>query len=352
MIEYNILNKFIDCDELDVEYRKITNDILRVKDTKHALHVIFKYFRKHGFPHYDVPHYQRVKDIKSLINFDENTLLIDNRLEQTMHGLSTAWSYFPHWVDVRCGSSKMTPIEYWNSDEKLKEIIRKTWVWQLKHGNGKFTLNRLRQNFKIYGGNQTVSNFRPTVAKYLYNTYGNNGVIYDPSMGWGGRLLGFLSSNCKTYIGTDPSTKTYDGLVKLNKDLNLHDKHVEFHNLGSEIFKPKHESVDLIFTSPPYFDTEKYSDEPTQSYLKYPSEDLWLNGFLTDTINNCYHGLRKGGHMILNIANTAKHKNIEERTKEISEKTGFKLKDTIYLTLSSVAGKGLKLEPIFIFTKN
>ena len=34
------------------------------------------------------------------------------------------------------------------------------------------------------------------------------------SCGWGGRLLGFLSKNTKHYIGTEPSTKTFDGLKK------------------------------------------------------------------------------------------------------------------------------------------
>ena len=30
-----------------------------------------------------------------------------------------------------------------------------------------------------------------------------------------------------------------------------------------------------------FFDTEKYSDEDTQSYKKYPTEDKWINGFLS-----------------------------------------------------------------------
>ena len=41
-------------------------------------------------------------------------------------------------------------------------------------------------------------------------------------------------------------------------------------------------SLDLCFTSPPYFDTEKYSDEDTQSYKKFPTEDGWVNGFFEE----------------------------------------------------------------------
>ena len=351
MIKYSTFNKFIESNELEFRYEEITQNMDSVENVDDALDVIFQYHRKRGFPHYNVPYTKRLSDLKVLARFDEQSIFKDKKIDQTMHGLSLAWTYFPHWVDVVCGGSKMSPIEYWNNDDKLKEIIRKTWNWQVKHGNGKFTLNRLRQNLKIYGGNQSVSNFRPTAAKYIYNTYGNNGVVWDMSCGWGGRLVGFLTSNCKTYIGTEPSTKTFDGLIQLNKDLNIFGKDVQLHKLGSEVFRPEKESVDLCFTSPPYFDTEKYSEEETQSYKKYPSEQLWIDGFLTDTIKNCHWGLKVGGRMMINIANTPKYKNIEDETIRVSVENGFTHEDTIYLILSSVSGKGIKLEPIFVFRK-
>lgn len=350
MINYNSFNKFFQVDTLDLEYHKITSNIRAVTDREHALSVIFDYHRRNGFPHYNVPTHNRIPQLNSLIKFDESTIYKDGKLDQTMHGLSLAWSYFPHWVEVACGSNTMRPIDYWNDDSKLKEIIRKTWDWQLKHGNNVFTLNRLRQNFKIYGGNQSVSNFRPSVAKWIYNTYGGE-TVWDMSCGWGGRLLGFLASNCTTYIGTDPSTKTYEGLLLLENELNFLKKNVEIHKLGSEEFLPEKSSLDLCFTSPPYFDTEKYSDEETQSYKKYPTTDGWINGFLRKTIENCHYGLKDGGKMILNIANTTKHKTIESETIRLATEVGFTQMDTLYLILSSVSGKGIKLEPIFVFQK-
>ena len=351
MINYESYGKFIEHNELDLEYHRVTRDVFEIEDVDSALEIIFKYHRQKGFPHYDIPTHGRLQQFKSLKRFDEQTLFKDGKIDQTMHGLSLAWTYFPHWVDVICGSSKLSPIEYWNNDDKLKEIIRKTWNWQIKHGSGSFTLNRLRQNLKIYGGNQSVSNFRPSAAKYIYNTYGNQGVVWDMSCGWGGRLIGFLSSDCKTYIGTEPSTKTFDGLERLTKDMNIQNKEVELHKLGSEVFQPEDESVDLCFTSPPYFDTEKYSDEKTQSYIKYPTESRWITGFLKNTIENCYCSLKVGGKMMLNIANTKKYKTIEEETIRISSEMGFKHTDTLYLILSSVSGNGEKLEPIFVFEK-
>ena len=351
MINYTKYKKFVEHDTLSLEYERVTHEIDKCNDVDHALDIIFQYWRREGFPHYTVHEHKKQRDLKLLKDFDETTIFKDNKIDQTMNGLALAWSYFPHWVDVVCGSSKFSPIEYWDNDDKLKEVIKKTWKWQIKHGNGTFTTNRLRQNLKIYGGNQSVSNFRPTAAKYIYNKYGNKGVVWDMSCGWGGRLLGFLASDCKHYIGTEPSLKTFFGLKKMIKELNPDEKDIYIHLVGSEDFKPMNEECDLCFTSPPYFDTEKYSDEPTQSYIKYPSEREWIDGFLTDTIKNCNHGLKPNGYMILNIANTPKHKTIEDETIRISKENGFIHEETIYLILSSVSGKGQKLEPVFVFKK-
>ena len=136
-----------------------------------------------------------------------------------------------------------------------------------------------------------------------------------------------------------------------NHAINSINKKVDIYKQGSETFQPKSESLDLCFTSPPYFDTEKYSDEESQSYKKFPTKDEWVNGFLKTTIENCYRGLKQGGYMLYNIANTPKYKFIEEETHKISTSLGLIQEETIQLTLSSVMGAGHKYEPIFVFRK-
>jgi 16S rRNA G966 N2-methylase RsmD len=265
-----------------------------------------------------------------------------------MHSCGFLWTYFPHWIDVKYNNQK-TIKELWQDDNKLKELIRKTYEYENKFGNGFISENRLRQNSKVYLSKQSVSNFRPTVAKFIYNKFGNNGVVWDMSCGWGGRLLGFLSSNCKSYIGTEPSKKTFEGLINIKNDFNI--KEVLLYNIGSEEYLPKENSLDLCFTSPPYFDTEKYSDEKTQSYIKFNSKNTWLNDFYKKTIINCFKGLKKDAYMIINISNTPKYKWLEEETVKISNEIGFTLIDIFKLELSSISGKGQKYEPVFIFQK-
>ena len=353
-----VLTETFGYDKDDLEFERVINSIDTV-DQDYGVEVIFDYYRRRGFPHYKIREDEKHQHIRKLQKFDIDTIFKDNKIIQTMHCLRLAWSYFPHFWDIKCGNAKYTPMEIYFDDDKFKSAIRKTWNWNLKHHKGedpegkrnKFHENRLRQTLKIHTNSQAVSNFRPSAAKLIYEKFGGD-VIWDMSCGWGGRLLGFYAAkNTKKYIGTEPSNKTFEGLLKMALDFKYLKKKVEIYKLGSEVFQPDKESLDLCFTSPPYFDTEKYSDEETQSYVKFPTKEEWGNGFLRKTIENCYYGLKQGGYMLYNIANTSKYKFIEEETQKIAKELGFKQEETIELTLSSIMGTGYKYEPIFVFKK-
>ena len=114
-------------------------------------------------------------------------------------------------------------METFLNDEKFKAVIKKCWRWCSTTYKGEnegtknvFHENRLRQSLKIYTGTQAVSNFRPTAAKLIYEKFGGD-TIWDMSCGWGGRLIGFLSSSRKKYIGTEPSSLTFEGLKRIKK---------------------------------------------------------------------------------------------------------------------------------------
>jgi DNA modification methylase len=73
---------------------------------------------------------------------------------------------------------------------------------------------------------------------------------------------------------------------------------------GSEDYVPM-EKIDMTFTSPPYFNLERYADdEDTQSYQKYLTETEYFDGFLKLTILNSLTKLKVGGLMIFNFRNT------------------------------------------------
>ena len=116
----------------------------------------------------------------------------------------------------------------------------------------------------------------------------------------------------RKYVGTDPASLTFDGLTEMAAELPPMAEQlggdmteIEFHKIGSENFVPDRGSVQLAYTSCPYYNVEHYSDEPTQSYIKFPSKEAWLNGFLGATLSNCHAGLADSGILAVNIANVA-----------------------------------------------
>ena len=326
-----------------------------------AVDAVYDYWKDSGFPHYPTDYSWRKNQFSKLIKFDRSTLFKPNTkvVGSSAHGLSLAWSYMPHHWGIKCGAMK-TPISIWEDEEHLKKGIRKLLegvFWKQKEYHN-VTASDMRSILRRYAGTQAVSNFRPTAAALMYDKFlekasplfgGKAGVTWDMSCGYGGRLLGSIAADIN-YIGTDPCTETFNGLEQIKDNFAGLNRTIELHKCGSEEFRPDKNSVDLCFTSPPYFDWEKYSEEDTQSYKKYPDPQAWIEGFLRMTIENCYYGLKPGGILAMNVADTKRIKNFESETVRLGKETQFKHIDTWKLQLSSQTGSP-KYEPIFIFQK-
>ena len=112
---------------------------------------------------------------------------------------------------------------------------------------------------------QKLGNFMPAVAKTIYEEYCPvRGNILDMSAGFGGRLVGAMSSkNDYSYTGVDPSVLAIEGLNRLIGFLNIENRArvicLPFEDSEGEL-DPEY---DFCFTSPPYFAKEIYSNEPT-----------------------------------------------------------------------------------------
>ena len=169
--------------------------------------------------------------------FDVDTIFKDNQIIQTMHGLRLVGLIFHMLGSVNVVVRKYTPMDIYTSDEKFKSAIRKCWKLFNRVND-----NTIRKILKIHTNSQAVSNFRPSAAKLIYEKFGGD-VIWDMSCGWGGRLIGFLASSRPKYIGTEPSSRTFEGLKRIKKDFNYLTKSVELHKLGSEVFEPKRGSL-------------------------------------------------------------------------------------------------------------
>ncbi len=322
---------------------------------------VYDMWKTKGFPYYPTEYNWRRKEFYKLTQFDRSTLFKpkSKAVGASAHGLSLAWSYMPHHWGIKCGTMK-TPMEIWNDEKHFKIGIKKILTgtfWDQKEYH-KITDSDMRSLLRRYSGTQAVSNFRPTAAALLYDKFIEKasplfgtqaGTTWDMSCGYGGRLLGSITADVN-YIGTDPCTETYEGLKQIKEDWGSINRTIELHQMGSEEFRPDRNSVDLCFTSPPYFDWEKYSEEDTQSYKKFPTVEDWIENFLRKTMENCHYGLKPGGILAMNVADTKRIKNFEDETLRLGKEINFNHIDTWQLQLSSQTGTP-KHEPIFIFKK-
>jgi len=253
---------------------------------------------------------------------------------------------------------------------------------------------------------QYAVNFPPLTAKFLYEKFTEDFKtqeqinIYDPSSGWGGRLLGALSVDDNRnihYIGTDPNmdhniangktkyhdfadffnTKTYraNGLFPKTHSYEIfqHGSEEIHKDTAFQKYKGK---LDMIFTSPPYFAKEAYSEDGEQSYKKFSQYDLWRDGFLKKTLETCVEYLRNDRYLLWNIADAVfdgKILPLEQDSIDFLTSFGMQYKGKLKMALAQMPGGNridtetglpkaknfckindkmwLKYEPIFIFYK-
>ncbi len=317
------------------------------EEKKKILYENFLYYRKHGYPFYTASLTKKKRDLAKLAKLDTSTLITNknNVIKRVTTGLSVANSYMLHMYKVVCHGYK-SPYEAFMDDNLLLIAVKKAIEL-----NGRINNANLRGALRWVTGTQMVSNFRPSVAKYIYDNYSGYGKVLDFSCGFGGRLIGAIASNkVHKYVGTDPCVPTYKGLLKIKEELNTN-KEIVIYNSAFEDLKLK-EKFDLAFSSPPYFHQEKYGDEEGQSYIRYPTVNEWRDKFLKAVIKNCYKYLKKDGYFILNICNTVSYKTFEQDALDIAEEAGFTLFKTYLMSLTRLFSPiAFKFEPIFVFKK-
>lgn len=177
--------------------------------------------------------------------------------------------------------------------EKLRELVVRYKKKPIEEFDADGLLKAQYSVFQLYYG--TINQFRPMVAKWVYETYRPRRGILDFSAGWGGRMMAAMSLGIP-YTGIDANT---------NLEKPYTDMIATLHESGPKprmIFRPS-ESVnfgafdyDLVFTSPPYFMIEKYEKMPA-----YASKEDFLDRFFRPVVHAAWKHLHRGGHMALNM---------------------------------------------------
>jgi len=253
-------------------------------------------------------------DFKALQKLD-TSVLIKNGAWTTKFPYK--WKNLDTYIDLSNVGAKASDyfhqIERWKCDATGYPSPQKTWETE------KFRLTLLKAIFSlklkeinpdklrncIALRKYIASQFRPSAAKAVYDYFKAESVL-DFSMGWGDRLTGAFASNyVKRYFGFDPNKNLSIGYEK---------QYLKYSSIGAQLiysYLPKcaedktikiEEKFDLIFTSPPYFDKEKYDQSENQSYVKYKKFDDWMRYFLFQTIVLRTEHLKVGGHLVINIS--------------------------------------------------
>lgn len=196
-------------------------------------------------------------------------------------------------------------FDYWLQPELRREYLKKLLIGDPKSKLAPATtidFPSLRE--ALYHMTFESKQFRPTWAKGLLTLMKipPKGKMLDISAGWGDRLLTAISMDLD-YLGFDPNTKLISGheaIIKMFGDSARH----------RVVYKPFEDATpeeigsdyDVVLTSPPYFTTEIYSEDPAQSTARYPAYVDWMNRFMFPSLQKAWNALKPDGYLALHLS--------------------------------------------------
>ena len=190
----------------------------------------------------------------------------------------------------------------WN-DHKIMDEVRQ---WGLQ-GMSNLWLSWIRRAVYMRASLPNSSFYRPHFSKQIcMMTRKYEGRVFDPCMGWGGRLLGTVAQGWH-YTGCDPNKETFANLQRMISFLGI-DNSVSIHNIGAEEFDfSAIDPVDVVVTSPPYFNLEVYTTDKEQSYNKHDTYISWRDDWYIPLIEQSLSILKDDGISAWNVMNFKKN---------------------------------------------
>ena len=221
--------------------------------------------------------------------------------------LNSLTDYFSEPCRVQCTFKKhLSPLEYWHKHKiNILNNLKK------KHQHP--THHNIREEMYLY--NKPCNNFRISVCLEVLKLFKPKKWL-DISAGWGDRLISaLLYKPLDLYCGVDPNPCLHPYYQEMIKTLtyDVYDSTVISHKTKKNLIKDKYILIqdgfetaklpdtkfDLVFSSPPFFDLEIYSNANTNSVVKYKSENDWFDGFLMPSVNKANEYLTHKGYLIL-----------------------------------------------------
>jgi len=295
------------------------NNFICEKNQK-ILNSAVEYYHKRGFPYFSISEPYLKKEFHKLSRLNTKYLWKD---ESTLRYIDVGnlifKNFMPHMVKAKYRG--VSPIDIFNGYTTLNRTIQYTL-----RSNKSALPDFLHNSLVFFNGG--VVGFSCGIMKALVDRYcPSGGLVVDPCAGWGGRMLGTVSSG-REYVGFEPWKETYDGLSTI---ASFYDFEVDLRNTRFDRLSAP-EDCDLILTSPPYVDLEVYGDRMDIVEWKELIKNITLYA---------ESSLKSGGYLILNLPRELKEM---VETKLIPEKS-------VYWHTSSRKKDVKKAEILYIWRK-
>lgn len=271
-----------------------------------------------------------------------------------------------HFTNERFNSSVVrtnyvSPVEAWKKE--LPAVIRRLFT------NIKYEADKMRQEGLPYSYKPITEadlreacldefpcsyHFPPTALHatlYFLNeltpeVFTDGCRMLDTSAGHGHRLIGAITCPLITYMAaTDPNKKMQDAYQRIMKgdgtSWNYRTQFVSYRpsnepaqdavegqvdknevsrkyivwdgraeDPNNQVYKVD-KLFNLVFSSPPFFNTEAYGDDKNQATHSYETFEKWVSGFLEPMLNNSWSVLEKGGYLALNLTDAHTNQCVE-----------------------------------------
>lgn len=238
-------------------------------------------------------------------------------------GMKLCEHFMPNFYDIEDNKGNSFK-KYWSDAKLLEKVLR---------GNRKSHstpyLSELKRGIYFATGIPKSTMYRPQMSKLITR---NAHYVLDPCAGWGGRMLGAVA-NGANYIAFEPNPETFFNLQMMINFLRIHNNVKIICDDALNMDKYEIPDVDVVLTSPPYFDLEVYCKEEKQSITTRNNYDDWDNEFLNPLIKKCLSHLKPDGISCWNVANFGKV-DMWSSVDKAHEEMGFK-RDIIFENRSS-----------------
>ena len=255
-------------------------------------------------------------DVYNLIKFQNNQYVSIKTKKDDYIKIDKLVDYFNEQPRMSaCRRDKLySPIDVWNKKPEFLD----NWIQHQMKNNKPITIIGLRE--QIWKMGLECNAFKASLAISIY-TFFNAKRVLDFSSGWGDRLLGAMAYQVERYLGYDPNPQLqhgYNEMISLFSEKIDEETDKQRYEIIAEPFEQSiiHETFDLIFTSPPYFDFEIYiSSEQiiskNQSITNYPKFNDWIIHFLFTSLHKCWQQLIMNGNMVIHLSDVYKTNYVE-----------------------------------------